>query len=238
MNQSLKIGLISLLLGSSAYAANPVQGWYAGIMLGGSYAPSVSGNLYIPAYPLAPGISIPALSIPAKLKYGGYGNIAGQLVYRFFDHYRVEGELVGNKNPYKRLTIGSVVITAPKSSTTLRMKGGTTTGAFLVNGFYDFFTPGADSAFSPYLGVGVGYAHVSDTLKFYYNNVYISGSRYKASSNAAAAQGIIGAGYFLDDFTWFGLDFRYLTSKKIPATDARLQVASINLLFNGTFCGV
>ena len=238
MNQSLKIGLMSLLLGSSVYAANPVQGWYAGIMLGGSYAPSVSGNLYSPAYPLAPGIAIPAFTIPAKLKYGGYGNIGGQLGYRFFDHFRVEGELMGNKNPYKKLTIGTDVITAPNSSTTLRMKGGTTTGAFLVNGFYDFFTPSADSAFSTYVGLGVGYANVSDTLKFYYNNVYISGSRFKASTNSAVAQGIIGMGYFLDDFTWFGLDFRYLTSKRIPATDSPLQVASINLLFNGTFCGV
>ena len=35
------------------------------------------------------------------------------------------------------------------------------------------------------------------------------------TSSTPAAQGVIGLSYFADEFAWFGIDFRYLTTQKI-----------------------
>jgi len=261
MKQSFKLSLIALLLSNMANAANPVQGWYAGIMLGASSTPALKFNT--PAYPVVFGTTtLPTIPrIPGKLSYKVFGNIGGQVGYRFMENFRAEMQIFGNSNNYSKLTLGpftyagdvypAIVIGSPKTSTGLRMKGSTTTGAFMVNGFYDFYTPGG-SDFSPYLGLGVGYAHIMDKLKFYYNNVYVSGTTLKSSANAPnvyvsgttlkssanapAVQAIIGAGYFMDDFTWVGLDYRYFTTKTIQDRGSRLQINTINLSISGMFC--
>lgn len=228
MKQSLKLALMALILhGGVANAANPVPGWYAGIMLGGSYAPKVNFTFINPTT---------GVLNTGKLSYSALGNIGGQVGYRFLENLRLEGQIFYNNNPYQELTVGAITITSPKTSTGLRLKGSTSTGAFMVNGFYDFFVPdGSPSGFSPYVGLGFGYAHVNNSIKFYNNNVIISGSRLSHSDDAFAAQGILGAGYFLDSFTWFGLDFRYFTTQKITVLDSRVEFASLNLSFSGMF---
>jgi len=227
MKQSFKLSLLALFVSSGiTHAANPVSGWYAGIMLGGSYAPKINLNFINP---------ITRVSEKATLSYSGLGNIAGQVGYRFFDNYRLEGQLLYNSSEYQTLTIGGFTINSPSHSTGLRMKGSTGTGAFMFNGFYDFVTPGRESSFSPYVGLGVGYARVNNTLKLYFNNELVPNSRLSNNTSSPAIQAILGAAYFLDDFTWFGLDFRYLTTKKINDLDSRVQFGSINLSFNGIF---
>lgn len=242
MKYLLKLSLLALFLESTSVCAiNPAEGWYAGIMLGGSYTPKTEFNFVNP---------FTNTTQLATLNYSGFGNIAGQVGYRFWDQYRLEGQLLINSNPYDKLTIGNLVILSPKKSTGVRLKGSTNTGAFMINGFYDFFTPGCESGYAPYVGAGLGYAQFKNTLKLYSNEVQI-GSALRTTNSSIAAQLILGAGYFLDDFTWFGLDLRYLTTKKVdsvrpttsntaiilpPVTvNARQQFASINLLFNGMF---
>ena len=226
MKLSFKLGLATLLLANvSAYAINPVQGWYGGLILGVSYAPGVN-LLFTNPLTFTP--------TSGNLTYGVFGDIAGQFGYRF-NHFRVEGELLINSNTYKELKVGTLTFTSPSQSTGLRMKGQTNTGAFLVNGFYDFVTPGGQSSFAPYLGLGLGYAYVINGIKFYYNNVLIPGTNVSKSKGTPAGQLIIGLGYFLDDFTEFSLDYRFLTTKKIAPFESRQQISSINLAFNGAF---
>ena len=69
--------------------------------------------------------------------------------------------------------------------------------------------------------------------------MYVKNSTLTQTSSTPAAQGIIGLSYFADEFAWFGIDFRYLTTQKIAQfSNARVNISSVNLSVNGTFdCG-
>ena len=255
MKQSFKwLGLATLLLAQGAsYAVNPPKGWYGGLLLGASYTPNLSHTY-----------TSPLLGAPVKvtLTRSLFGNIALDGGYRL-EQFRVEGEFIFNGNPYKELKIGQFTInsasgklspTSPSGKAKgLQLKGQTYTAALMANGFFDFFIPGTETSFVPYLGAGIGYARIYNNVKFYEHSLAIPDSNISSVANAPALQGIIGLSYFLDDFAAFGLDFRYLTTKSVSQFNAkkppisaaqqdlvtmpssRLQLASINLTFSGSF---
>jgi opacity protein-like surface antigen len=236
MKSYLKYSLLGLALTSGAsIAANPMNGIYGGLIVGGSYSPKTNIIFNAPLTPTGSTCSSGANCSAAfgKLSYSGFGNIGGQIGVRM-NQFRVELEPIVNYNPYQKITVGTTKYNSPKSSAGLRLKGDTTTAALMVNGFYDFFTPNG-SNFAPYLGAGVGYAYVDNSLRFYCNNQTIACTKYSKSQSSAAVQGILGAAYFMDDFTWFGLDYRYITTQKINVLDSRLQIHTINLSFSGMF---
>ncbi|WP_165475038.1 outer membrane protein [Legionella yabuuchiae] len=237
MKQYGLISAVALSLGlSTTYAANPMNGLYGGIILGGSYAPKGTINFNAPLTPNTTSCSSSASCAPASgtLAYSGYGNIGGQIGGRY-NHFRVELEPVVNYNPYQKITIGTTTFTSPKSSTALRLEGSTTTIALMINAFYDFYTAHSQSDFVPYLGAGIGYANVDNSMRFYCNNVTIPCTKISESTHSAVVQGIVGAAYFMDDFTWFGLDYRYITTQKVNVMTSRVEVHTINLSFNGMF---
>ncbi|WP_133128201.1 outer membrane protein [Legionella nagasakiensis] len=239
MKQSLKIGLAVLMLHNNPiHALNPINGWYAGIILGGSYAPNANLTFNLPNTPNSGSCSLSATcstNTTGSFSYSGYGNIGGQIGFRS-NHFRAELEPVVNYNPYQNITVNGVTYTSPNQSAGLRLKGDTTTVGVMLNGFYDFYTPGGASNFVPYLGAGVGYAYIQNTIKFYCNNQLISCTSLSSNTNSPIGQGIVGAAYYLDDFTWFGLDYRYITTKELNnILDSRVQVHTINLSFNGVF---
>lgn len=216
-----------LLMNGMAFAVNPVQGFYGGVFLGPSYSPSVTIQF------TSPYAALPLTANPT-ITHSISGNIGGQIGYRYC-HFRGELEFVYNNGPYKSLQLGSITLNkASKWNTDLAMKGETNTVALLVNGFYDFYTPGQTVFLSPYAGLGIGYAYVRDSVSFFYNNQMLSGSNLTQNSTVPAGQGILGLGYFLDDYTFFGLDVRYLTTSNTQS-GTHMQSASLNLTFNGTF---
>lgn len=225
--QSLMTGLTSVLLATTAQAINPTPGWYGGLFLGGSKASNPKFSYVNPATDLVE---------TGKLTHGFYGNIGAQLGYRFFDHYRIEAEILANYNPYKQVRFGSITLNSTKRHTGYYLKGSTTLGAIMVNGLIDIYQRDSESGISPYLGIGIGYARVMNKIKFYENGTVIPGSNISTNSSEPAAQGIAGIGLFADDYTFFGVDFRYLSTDNVKRSNSRLQVASINLLFNGSFC--
>jgi opacity protein-like surface antigen len=221
------VGATLSLIGIAANAVNPIPGWYGGLFLG----PSITNNLdFTFTSPVT------NTTTTGTIKHGVLGNIGGQMGYRI-NQFRVEGELLLGMNTYQDLSAdGYVIGKASNFNTGIGMKGQTTYGAFLLNGFYDFVTPGGISSFSPYVGVGIGYAHVKNSITFYNNNVEIANSSDTESTSRPAGQGIIGLGWFLDDFTLMGLDFRYFVTQTSQSySSTRLQVTSINLTFNGSF---
>ena len=228
MNPLCKTGFLALLLANgSAFALHPVQGWYGGLLLGFNYTPKT--NFSLPT--LTPG-----LNIDGTLNYGIFGEIGGQFGYRC-GKYRLEGQLLYNNSPYKSLVLGGVTIRDDSSNTTgVRLEGSTDTGVAMFNGYYDFFTSDASRNFIPYVGLGLGYAYVSNNLKVYNKEVLVTKDRIKEHNTSPAGQIILGGSYFLDDFTFFGMDIRYLTTTtKSDALDSRVQVYSFNLSFNGAF---
>ena len=224
------LGLCMFLLKAQAvFAITPVPALYAGLVLGGSYQTSSTLNVYNP---------ITNSKVPVKLEHSFLGNIGGEVGYRF-NHFRLEGELFINSNPYKSLKVGNYTLNKTGNfSTGYAMKGQTNIGALMINGFYDFFSEKDGSNFAPYVGIGVGYAYIMNNIKFYYNNNQIPNSSFSYNTSAPAAQGIVGFGHFLDNFTFVSLDFRYFTTKAISSYDVRPQVGSINFNVIGSFdCG-
>ncbi len=241
-----RLGLLALLLtNASAYAVNPVQGWYGGILLGVNYTPSTNFN-FPTTFVTPPDLIglIPAIptNVDITLNYKTMGQLAGQVGYRC-GNYRFEGQLGYNNSPYSSLKLEglggkSITLLAPASSPYYSFEGSTNTTSGMINGYYDFIPTEPDSNFAPFVGLGIGYAYTQNVinLDFWYNNTEIRDVRISRTTTSPAGQAIIGASYFLDDFTAFSLDLRYFTTqKKSEVLQARVQVASVNLTFNGAF---
>lgn len=238
MKKAVKIILLSLIFTNNlAYALNPVPGWYGGIILGGSYSPDttiifnapVSLNTSCPGNACLPDVA-------GNLSYSGYGNIGGQVGYRF-NRFRVEVEPVVNYNPYQKLSVGNVEYRHSKSSAGVRFEGSTTTAMLMANGFYDFYLCDGASDWVPYIGGGIGYAYLQNDIKFYCDNQDIACTHLSETTSTAALQGILGIAYYMDDYTWFGLDYRYITTGSSEMLNSNhVQLHTINLSFSGSFC--
>ncbi len=228
MRQLFKFASLSFILANTtAYALNPVPGWYAGILLGASYVPTI--NLTIPASLTSTGITTGSLS------HNVLGNIGGQMGYRC-NNLRIEIEGLYNNNPLNVLKVGGVTVNSPGTSDGLRLSGDTTTGAGFANGYYDFFSPDGSSNLVPYIGFGAGYAYVKSQVQFFYANALVGEGDLSTSTSGIVGQAILGMSYFLDDFTTFGLDFRYFTSAKtLEVTNSRIQFYSVNAIVSGAF---
>lgn len=233
-----RLGLLALLLtNASAYAVNPVQGWYGGILMGLNYTPGTNFNFpttFVPP-PLVP-ITIPS-NVPITLSYKTMGQLAGEVGYRC-GNYRVEGQLAYNNSPYSSLKINKQTLFAPSTSPYYNFEGSTDTASGMINGYYDFLPSEPDSNFAPFLGLGVGYAYTTNVinLDFWYNNTEIRNVHISRHTTSPAAQAMVGASYFLDDLSAFSLDLRYFTTtNKSSVLDARVQVFTLNLTFNGAF---
>ena len=238
MQKAVKITFFSLMLAHNlAYALNPMPGWYGGIILGGSYSPDTT---IIFKAPVSLNTSCPdnrcISDVKGNLSYSGYGNIGGQIGYRF-NQFRLEMEPIVNYNTYEDITVGPVKYTSPKSSEGVRFEGSTTTAMLMFNGFYDFYLDDGSSNWVPYVGGGIGYAYLKNEIEFYCNNQSIACTDISETTSTAALQGILGIAYYMDDFTWFGLDYRYITTGSIDMLDSNhVQAHTINLSFNGSFC--
>ena len=257
MQSSVKLGILTtiFLVSSAAFAVNPIEGWYGGIILGGSYTPNVSRSFSYPAT-LSDGTTR-VLQGTATLDYSILGNIGVSAGYRWCDKYRVEAEFLYNNNPYKKLTFtgdtrqlavtmgaGSLV-KSNGDSLAWNFKGSTTTMGLLVNGFYDFIPSNPESSTAPYIGFGAGYAYVMNSLSFSCvengsNACSIaSGRKFRQpSSNLSTfgGQGIIGWSVYLDDFSSFGIDLRYFTTlAKSKEFDKPTQILSFNFGFKGNY---
>ncbi len=237
-----------LLLNTASYALDPVQGFYGGVFIGGSLSSGVTFNLTKP--------TSQSVLINGKLSYSPYGNGGGELGYRI-NQFRVESELFYNYSPYKSITLVGHKYTSRKSGSGFRYKGQTGTGAIMINGIFDAFFVGEDSDLVPYVGLGIGYARVQNSIKFYCNNVNIgtqniafinndkscaltpnpngADSNLKVSTSAGAAQGILGISYYMDDYVMFGLDVRQFSTRNIKEFNHKVQFTTLNLSFNGAF---
>jgi opacity protein-like surface antigen len=218
-----------LTLSGSLYALSPYPGLYVGGIFGGTYEPDLKFTGTNPAT---------NQPVSSTLGFEALINAGFQIGYRFCDRYRLEAELLYNKNPYSFLRIGDTTVHSPDTSTGLRIDGNTTEGFGFINGYYDFLGDGTSDVV-PYVGIGAGYAYVHNVVKFYYNEELLNGS-HSVNSTRPAGQAIVGVSYFLDDFMSFAIDARYyatatekITNRLNQAYNTHVQIASINLLFNG-----
>lgn len=238
--------LLFVLIAQPTYALNPQPGWYAGLIVGANYAENVAFNYVDRRGQLQPG----------QLGHDIMASIGGQVGYRWCDNFRLELEGIYNNSPFSYLRLNDVTIHSPDTSTELRLKGQSQSGVGTFNIFYDFFGDYSSNAV-PYIGVGIGYAYIVGQIEFYYNDVLLSDQFFDTtgididrptsrSKSGLAGQAIAGISYYLDDFSYFALDGRYLVSQKQTLVnqqvrrtsnviDAQYQLWSLNIVFNGAF---
>lgn len=238
-------GAVSALVlsGHGAIAAGTVEGWYGGLMAGVSYTPSITTNVISPfSFPLP-------VIVPATIDYsvGGGGGI--QLGYRW-KYFRGEAELVGNYNAVNKLTIPGLIINKKSNRIpqTLAIKGDSFLGAGFINGYFDLNSNQEVGGWSPYVGLGIGYARVSTTVTYWVatgGSVYADTKLYNAiqeTSTHPAGQVIIGISYALDSYTSIALDGRYITTassnKNNNNSNNKYDAGMINILFNASFDGI
>lgn len=248
MKPALAFGLASALLWNTpSYALDPVQGFYGGVFLGGNYTSPITFRLN--------NQTNHDLLANGKLAYSISFDGGGQVGYRM-NQFRIESELLYNYSPFDTITINKQRFKSEKRGANFRYEGQTNTGALMVNGFFDAFFVGEESNIVPYVGLGLGYARVQNSIKFYCNNINVQrntvilnpdktctlvsnpngpDSNVKKTASAGAGQAILGVSYFMDDFTLFGLDVRQLTTRTIKEFDHKVQFTSLNLSFNGAF---
>lgn len=249
--KSLKFGLMVLMLFSSvSYALNPIPGWYAGLIVGGSKAPDIRFNVKDPIGILSRN-PVDMISGQGVITSSVLGNVGGQVGYRM-NHLRVEGEFFYNNNPYSHLTDHGTSVPNSGSSTSsanffsrpkpLTFDGYTNTYALMFNGFYDIYISNYTENWVPYVGLGAGFEQVENNIDFLINGSSAANSTFSQQNNHLAGQAIAGVSYFITDYVSFNADFRYLSAfrsstvnTRVTSFQSRPQIYSINLIVNSAF---
>lgn len=272
--QVLLCSILGIFHASTSLAMQPVSGPYAGIFLGPTYTPNISFNFNPGAISpntinsfkssvatyfgmsveqlnsLLNGLALPNQNIPGTLKLSVLGGIGGDIGYRIHSDYRLEAEILFNNNPVSDLIIGEHTIGESESGPTVNIDGDLNTAALMFNFIYDIPIQSKNqdgyAAVRPYLGAGVGYAYVFNSLTFNYGEntaeqadgaepTTLYESTLKRSRSELAVQAIVGVSYFMDDFCWLSLDARYLTT---PIKYSMNSPSPINFQTNTTLYSV
>lgn len=249
MNCAGKLLVItSCLINSMAFSMNPIQGFYGGILGEISHGPSSEPVIF----------KQDATVFIGKVNYSSISGGGGAMIGYKYLHFRAEGELLINRISTGPVTVGTCTIENKNAPTptgacpagiydhfkanALGFSGNSTAYYGLFNAIWDFYSDTTESDIAPYLGLGGGYASIRNGNSFVHTTTqYSSGS--VSSTNGAAFQGILGISYYMDDFTWASLDFRYLTAQRKANQEAiannistsRYTLNTLNITVNFAF---
>lgn len=239
MKQFLSFGFISsIAFSSSLFALNPIPGAYGGMMAQVSRGPSTRPIDF----------NHDNLSFLGTVNYSQLGGGGGAFVGYRIQNVRLEGEILYNRVSYSSLKIGSCTLQSPTVETPtghcpqdhfqqdrVGFNGSTATLYGLFNGYYDFFSYGSENTVIPYLGLGIGQARIKNSSNFV--NTTTQASRGGSSTiSSLAAQGILGVSFYIDDYTWAGIDYRYLTTNGLTDFgNGRYGISTLNFNINFSF---
>jgi len=148
------------------------------------------------------------------------GPALGAAVGYGFGQIRVEGEIFYQKNDMDTVSI---------SGASLDATGDVTALAFLINGYFDFVN---DSAFTPYISAGLGYAQI-DLNDFNYTG---SGDPDFSSDDSVFAYQVgVGVGYAVTDTLTIDLKYRYMGAEDPEFEDTEAEFASHDFLLGVRF---
>ena len=197
------------LLAIPAFAGQPVKGFY----VGGGVGLTVPMDDEVESK--TSGISTHKLSFdPGWL-------VDGQVGYAYGNGLRTELE-VG----YRRANVDT--ITNPYGNATLGTPGHYGVLNTMVNAIYDM---DINAPLTPYIGVGVGYAHVwANDLRIATSPTTIDTASDK-SAGAFAYQAIAGFSYDLCPHWAATVDYRYLATTRLDFGNMKSEYSSHNVLF-------
>ncbi len=227
MSYRSKLGLVALVIASgSSYAISPTNGWYASALVGASFAPSVD------FYVNSPFRGVPT---PGRISYDIFMDAGAELGFRC-SNFRFAGEFLFNQNDYDRVTFGNGRIQNNSNRNTgLSMKGKTSFYGGFANAYYDFFDDESESNFSPYIGLGIGYAYVENSLSYYFNQFELNSLHDSINDTVIAGQAIVGLNYLMNEDWALGTDLRYIRTAKVDILGENIAFLNVNLNLTYTF---
>ena len=200
----ISVCVLAIFFSSSAYSA---EGLY------------VSGNIGFAMLSDSDITDSTDSGVTLTMEYDTGWTLGGALGYGF-GSFRVEGEIAYQANDIDKLSILGIPFNASGDVSSL---------AFLINGYFDFVN---DSAFTPYLSAGLGYAKVD------LNDFNIAGSGepdYSDDDSVFAYQVGLGVGYAVTEKVTIDVKYRYFATEDPEFDTAEVEVASHNFLFGVRF---
>lgn len=249
MKQLIKLGILSQLICTPIFALNPVQGLYIGLLGEISHGPSNS-QIYFRE---------DAMVFNGTVGYSSVSGGGALMLGYTYNQFRGEAEFLINRISTGPVTVGSCVIqnidvTTPTGACpvgaydhfkdkALGYSGNSTAMYGLVNGIWNFINYENPTEISPYVGIGLGMSKVRNGSSFVNTNTLYSHGQ-TLNSTGAAYQGILGVSYYMDDYTWCSMDYRYLKTNlkadirsdlgtNIPSKAYALQ--TLNFTINAAF---
>jgi outer membrane protein OmpA-like peptidoglycan-associated protein len=210
---ALAVGAMALGLAS---AANAQTGWYLGVGGGAVLMQDPTTDITFPSPPRnitvtnfagvqnSGAILLGDPQFKAKMDLGWAVDLSAGYSGLFIPQFRAEGEIAYRDNNVSKITESPAV--APCFSAGCPGTGDISSLAFMANGYYDFLN---SSAFTPYIGGGVGAARVS------LNSVGITApvhASISADSWQFAYQAIAGVRYSFNPNWSLNLDYRYFST--------------------------
>lgn len=182
--------ILSAILGSgSALAATPVDGWYAAVFGGYTYLPD-----NISAY------TTTGLLLNGTSYRNGY-NAGGRFGYKS-NPLRYEGEYTYLHADIKHFNLNN--------HAQLNTSGYSSASYFMANIYYDF--PEMIPCFTPFLGVGLGYAHL--VAKLQSTSTRYGYTTFKANNNVFGYQGTVGFAYNFAENYSADLAYRFTATEQ------------------------
>lgn len=206
---------------------SPINGTYVATTFGMTYDSPIE-NVLLPLQSEYTGNNNVVAITGIYPSFGGnFGLMVGR---RFKDRYRLELEFA---TAYSTLKDVKYTVSATPTGTDVRGYI-STFGSLIVNGFIDLFPSDGDfKRASPYFGLGAGSAYIATKIEAYNGDTFVA-TLQKIKKSTSITQAIFGISYFLDDYTWMGVDYRVQRYGKIEELGDSFMQHNINLTANFT----
>lgn len=192
----MRISLLSaaLLANSLAFAATPVDGWYTSVFGGYAYLPpNISNTIY--------NFYLDDSGYNSGYNAGGRIGFQGGIM-------RYELEYTYLHDSLKHFSVNNV--------RQMGVTGYSSASLGMANVYVDF--PEMLPAISPYLGMGIGYAHIqarfSSIFRYYPTALVYYPTTFVVNANAFAYQGTAGITYNFAENYAVNLAYRYVATDK------------------------
>ncbi len=200
---ALALGAMALGLASTA---NAQTGWYVGVGGGAVIEQDPTTDITFSNRTMTNlnGLQLTDPEFKANMDTGWAVDLSAGYAGLFIPQFRVEGEVAYRSNSVSKITESPPVF--PCGSVGCNGTGDVNSLALMANGYYDFLN---SSAFTPYIGGGVGAARVSAdsvgiTTPFHFT--------FSANDWQFAYQGIAGVRYNFNPNWDIHLDYRYFAT--------------------------
>ena len=200
MKKLVQLLLIVTMLFSVSTVAYSAPGLYIGANLGLAFLDdSDVSSSFIPN------------DVDVNIKADNGLSIGGVMGYSFENNYRIEGELVYQRNNFDEIKASYL-----NNSTTASMDNDISSAAVLANGYYDFKNK---SRVTPFIGVGLGFASVDISDADDDDIVFV----YQFSA---------GVGFEITEKITLDLKYRYVMTEDLDIDDMTVGYSS-DILYTG-----